>query len=456
MDIDVLLKREQLAKNICAQLNNFVDLKSTLSLITSQLKELADVEAISIRLHENGDYPYFVHEGFSNFFINHENSILSQNKGAHTPSLDCMCGKVISGEINKQNEYTSLKGSYYTNNSTDTAKLLLKEEYDTDIRNYCNTCGYQSVGLFPIKTRNENIGLIQLNDKKKDIFNPDLVEFIEMIGEQIGVAVENALLYEKLKNKNSELENSLNNLSDMQGQLLEAKKMSTLADMVSGMAHELYSPITKALNSTAESLKIAYDLAEKDTGYANQINSLSVESKQALKNIEEVQSLILSFKAIAIDQFQESRQLINLKTFIQNVINVLKPSYKEIDVSYKINCRDTIEFMSYSGALSQVLNQLLNNSLQHGFKGRSAGEISINCTVSHSGFIEIVYSDNGIGLEPGTKHKIFEPFFSTQKKRNSGLGLAIAKDLMGNKLNGQIEVDTSTDEGVEFRLKVPY
>jgi hypothetical protein len=77
MNQEILLKRETLAKEICAQLNNFVDLQNTLSLIIQQIKEMANVEAISIRLFEEGDYPYFVHEGFPESFIKAENSILS-------------------------------------------------------------------------------------------------------------------------------------------------------------------------------------------------------------------------------------------------------------------------------------------------------------------------------------------------------------------------------------------
>jgi signal transduction histidine kinase len=459
MNQEILLKRETLAKEICAQLNNFVDLQNTLSLIIQQIKEMANVEAISIRLFEEGDYPYFVHEGFPESFIKAENSILAHKTHDASDSneslqLDCLCGKVIRGNVDSLKDYYTEKGSYYTNNSSENTASLLANETDVNIRNHCNACGYESVGLFPIKSREEKIGLIQLNDKRQNVFTQDLVEFMEMIGEQIGTAVENAMLYDKLKLKNTELENSVGRLSEMQDQLLEAKKMTALADMVAGMAHEIYAPLSQAFSSTSESLRIAYDLAEKDTGYFSEINSLSLESKKALKQIEDVQALIRSFKSIAIDQFQESRQLINLKVFINDVIKVLKPSLPKIEVNYTIYCADKIEFMSYSGALSQILSQLIHNSYQHGFK-TNKGEIIITCSVA-SGFIKIVYSDNGRGLEPGIKHKIFEPFFSTQRKHNSGLGLTIAKNLTETKLNGSIEVSTSIDEGVEFTLRFPY
>ena len=108
------------------------------------------------------------------------------------------------------------------------------------------------------------------------------------------------------------------------------------------------------------------------------------------------------------------------------------------------------------GALSQILSQLIHNSYYHGFKGNKTGEISINCKLMHSNSIEITYSDNGKGLELETKHKIFEPFFSTDRKNHTGLGLTIAQNLVNNKLKGTIVVSTSADEGVEFRINIPF
>jgi signal transduction histidine kinase len=458
MDYEALLKREQLAKKICAQLNNFVDLKNTLAVIIKQLKEISGVEAISIRLFDEGDYPYYVSEGFPKSFLKAENSILSKQNipQGNQVSLDCMCGKVISGNVDKLKDYYTNKGSYWTNCSTDMHETLLEQEKDVNVRNHCNVCGYESVGLFPIKNRDKNIGLIQLNDKKRDVFTNDIIEFMEMIGEQIGIAVENSLLYDKLKNNNTELKSALNKLNSMQDQLMEAQKMSALADMVSSVTHEIYGPVSEAYRATAAALNVSYELAEKDTGYSNEINALSIDNKKSLKILEEVQELIRSFKVIAIDQFQESRQLINISSFISDVIKVITPSLKGVDVNFSVEGNEKTEIMCYSGALSQILSQLIKNSYQHGFRDRASGDIYIEFRISHSDSIELVYHDNGAGLENDTQHKIFEPFFSTDRKNHSGLGLTIVENLVQNKLQGSVEVSTAVDDGVEFRIRFPY
>ena len=253
MNTETLIRREQLVKEIFSELNNFVDLKHSLLAIIKKIKEYTGFEAVSIRLKEDNDYPYIVQEGFPELFIKQENSLCSPNiKTVNSLNgekivLECLCGNVIQGKTDPSKKYYTPKGGYYTNSTTDITPVLLKNEKNTHIRNYCNAKGYESVGLFPIKTRDENIGLIQLNDKRRNQFNEELVDFLELVGEQVGISIENALLYEKLKAKNAELQNTLDEIKVMQNQLLEAKKMTALADLVTGIAHEIYSPVSESV-----------------------------------------------------------------------------------------------------------------------------------------------------------------------------------------------------------------
>ncbi len=165
MNTELQFKREQLAKNICIELNNFVDLKNTLKSVMSYIKELTGFESVSIRLQDDGDYPYFVSQGFDEAFIKEENSLCTKLNDTAViengrPKLDCLCGCVIRGNYDSRKPYYTMKGSYWTNNSSELRPYLEKEEINNNIRNYCNDCGYESVGLFPIKSREDIIGLI--------------------------------------------------------------------------------------------------------------------------------------------------------------------------------------------------------------------------------------------------------------------------------------------------------
>ncbi|MCP4216883.1 MAG: GAF domain-containing protein [bacterium] len=211
--LEELLYRERYARLICAELNNFVDLKSTLITIITYIKEFKDFEAVSIRLHDDGDYPYFIYNGFPDSFIKHENKLCSKGKNGERTldpetgkfKLDCLCGNVIRGRVDVTLPIFTKKGSFWTNGTTAMLAQSTEENLQGTTSNYCNASGYESVAMIPIKVKDEIVGLIQVNDKRTDMFTRDIVEFIEMIGQQIGLAVRNSLTYTKLKEAMDEI-----------------------------------------------------------------------------------------------------------------------------------------------------------------------------------------------------------------------------------------------------------
>jgi len=206
-ELQKLLERERTVKLICAELNNFVDLKSTLYTVIEHIKKLTQCEAVGIRLHDDDDYPYFVSAGFPDTFIIQENSLCTKDscgnriKDPDTNKylLDCMCGNIVRGRFDPSLSFFTENGSFWSNNTSALLASTSEDERQSRTRNYCNSCGYESVALIPIKARNERVGLIQINEKKTGMFNDDLIEYIEMIGEQVGLAVQNGLVHTKLK-----------------------------------------------------------------------------------------------------------------------------------------------------------------------------------------------------------------------------------------------------------------
>jgi diguanylate cyclase (GGDEF)-like protein len=208
-----MLEREKRLKLICAELNRFVDLKSRLDTVIEHIKGLAGCEAISIRLHSEEDYPYFVYNGFTSSFIKHETNICEVDENDSTITLqegedlipECICGSVIRGVFEPDLPFFSKFGSFWTNNTTDLLTDKSLNECVGKTRNYCNWCGYESVALVPIKSEGKNIGLIQLNDKRRGMFNDEKIEFLEMIAEQIALAVQNSLIHTRLQDTLKEI-----------------------------------------------------------------------------------------------------------------------------------------------------------------------------------------------------------------------------------------------------------
>jgi hypothetical protein len=206
-EINHLLERERMAREVCAELNNFVDLESILKTVLRRIKSFTACESVAVRLHMDGDYPYYVWDGFADSFIQRETSLCHKDKsGKRVPEadgkgylLECMCGNIIRGRFIPSLPFFTNGGSFWSNNTSALLASTSEEDRQSKTRNYCNSCGYESVALIPIKAQSQTIGLLQLNDHRKDMFTLDLIEHLEMLGAQIGLAVRNATLYSKLK-----------------------------------------------------------------------------------------------------------------------------------------------------------------------------------------------------------------------------------------------------------------
>ena len=208
-----MLEKEKTAKIICAELNNFVNLKDVLMTVMDHVKKLTGCMAVSIRLHEDGDYPYFVYDGFPESFIEKENSLCAKDEGGNRIPLpdengyllDCMCGNIIQGRFDASLPFFTENGSFWANHTSALLRDTTEEDRQSGTRNHCNSCGYESVALIPIKVAEKRIGLIQLNDLSKNRFTEDLIEYLEMIAGQIGLAVQNSRTYTKLKESLEEI-----------------------------------------------------------------------------------------------------------------------------------------------------------------------------------------------------------------------------------------------------------
>jgi len=191
-------KRQELSSTILDILNSDVEAELTIKKILTLVKQFTKLDAVAIRLQEDDDYPYYITSGFNDEFIERENSICSKDmvgKIIKHPSgyacLDCMCGMIICGNTNPDLPFFTTGGSFWTNNTDDLIKGEgIPEIIKSKTRNRCNAEGYRSVALIPLVSPDrDNIGLLQLNDRRKDMFTLNMIEFFEGIGASIGIAL---------------------------------------------------------------------------------------------------------------------------------------------------------------------------------------------------------------------------------------------------------------------------
>jgi PAS domain S-box-containing protein len=188
--------RFTLTTKILNILNKSNPLSETISETINIIQTETGFSAIGLRLKKDEDYPYYSYCGFEEDFIKKENSILEYSKDRSIsrdqngkPFYECTCGLVINGKIDTSNPLFTETGSFWTNNSPGLLKLTEAEDPRYKPRNRCIHDGFLSIALIPIRANGEIVGLLQLNDKKKDCFTIDVIHFFESISEIIGVAL---------------------------------------------------------------------------------------------------------------------------------------------------------------------------------------------------------------------------------------------------------------------------
>lgn len=267
-------------------------------------------------------------------------------------------------------------------------------------------------------------------------------------------------LNEELIATNEELSNALEELKVTQEQLVEAEKIAALVSLVAGIAHEINTPIGVAITATSY-MKDITEATVKSIGEGKLAKKQFIEYMETLKesldileaSLNKGSKLVQSFKSIAIDQTEDILKEVNVKKYIEDILFTIEHEFKNKKISIEVECHESLQLKTFAGALSQVISNILLNSIQHAFKDRPSGKIIIN-VVKEKNMVLISIKDNGIGIEEDIKTKIFEPFFTTTRsERHIGLGLSIVYSIVNGRLKGNIKCESSIGEGSEFIIQ---
>jgi diguanylate cyclase (GGDEF)-like protein/PAS domain S-box-containing protein len=187
---------QHLSAEILGALNEPLGVTDVVNHILTAIKRETGLDAIAIRLRSGDDFPYFVQSGFSPEFLSTENTLIARDKNGGpcrdkngNISLECTCGLVISGQTDPANPLFTQGGSCWTNNSLPLLDLPAHQDPRLHPRNKCTHQGYCSVALIPIRANRDIVGLMQLNDRKKNCFTLGMIHFFEGLSASIGVAL---------------------------------------------------------------------------------------------------------------------------------------------------------------------------------------------------------------------------------------------------------------------------
>lgn len=254
-------------------------------------------------------------------------------------------------------------------------------------------------------------------------------------------------------------------LRQAQEQLLQNEKMAVLLGLVSGIAHEINTPIGNTVTASSQLLDETVqirDLLDRNALSRRQLNDYLDDNQQlstlVLENAQRAAQLVSSFKQVAIDQSEEANTIrsFDLQQALTSIQSQLKPQVQSRGHQLHLECpTQPLLMRSRPGALYQVISHLVSNSLSHGFNAIAHGSMSLKASV-HNDQVIVIYEDNGIGMAGQEIRRIFEPFFTTARfAGKSGLGMYLVYNLVTHSLHGKIHGENRPGGGIRFQLELP-
>lgn len=272
----------------------------------------------------------------------------------------------------------------------------------------------------------------------------------------------NNQLEELVKERTEALESSLEELSQAKNHLVESERLAALGTLVTGIAHEVNTPLGVGV-TTVSHLSLINDRAlhrlSQNNMSAQDLKDYFIKVDENISilqhNLERAAELVNSFKQVAVDQTAVALMKFNVSTYFKKIILSLKHEYKRTNHKIDIICDESLYIYTYPGALSQIMTNLIMNSLIHGFEHKKNGQIEIYFEDLGKTY-QLIYKDNGKGIGKSDLGKIFEPFFTTKRSAGgSGLGFHIIYTIVTQQLNGSINIESEIDQGIEVLIRFP-
>lgn len=265
-----------------------------------------------------------------------------------------------------------------------------------------------------------------------------------------------------LQAKNRELEQTLEYLGVAHNELMRQEKLASLGALVAGIAHEVNTPLGICVTAVSYLAEQTHELRKKLEGkrltepdLQGHLGTAEETLRILTSNVDRASSLIRSFKQVAVDQSSEGMREIKPAEYFEEVLRSIRLQFKGMRHTVAVECDPDLRVLSNPGALSQILTNLVINSIVHGFEKVERGHVLIQAHCE-DGQLTVDFQDDGCGMAPEALKHLFDPFYTTKRGRGgSGLGANVVYELVTTKLRGTIAVDSEPGKGLHYRIRLP-
>jgi GAF domain-containing protein len=427
------------------------DLKTVLDALVEAAARLCEADQGTIARERDGVYQRVAAYGFSDDFKEYVRTLPVIPERGTATGRSLLEGKVVHiPDVRADPEYTFVEAQ----------KLG----------------GFRTVLSVPMLREGTPIGVLTLTRQEVRPFTDKQIELVSTFADQAAIAIENVRLFESVEARTRELAKSLEDLRTTQDRLVQTQKLASLGQLTAGIAHEIKNPLNFVNNFSAVSVELIDELRQALSG-AHLDSKLRAEISEIADtlqgNLDKVVQHGKRADAIVKNMLLHSREgsgehrRVDINVIVEESLNLAYHGARAEKQGFNITMERSLdpaagEVDVFPQDITRVLLNLISNGFYAATKRRTEAngddyEPTLAAATRNLGDrVEIRIRDNGTGIPPEVKEKIFNPFFTTKPAgEGTGLGLSISHDIIVKQHGGSIEVDTQPGEFTEFTIILP-
>ena len=427
------------------------DLKTVLDALVEAAARLCEADQGTIARERNGVYQRVATYGFSDDFKEYVRALPVISERGTAVGRALFEGKIVHiPDVRADPEYTFVEGQ------------KLGE--------------FRTVLAVPMLREGSPIGVLSLTRHEVRPFTDKQLELVSTFADQAAIAIENVRLFESVETRTRELAKSLEDLRTAQDRLVQTEKLASLGQLTAGIAHEIKNPLNFVNNFSGVSAELIDELQDALSGLSidkkarAEINELTDTLRG---NLDKVVQHGKRADAIVKNMLLHSRQgsgehrPVDINAVVEESLNLAYHGARAEKQGFNITLERSFDPTAGEvDVFPQEITRVLLNLISNGFYAATKRKTEANggdyeptlaaATKNLGDNVEIRIRDNGTGIPPEVKEKMFNPFFTTKPVgEGTGLGLSISHDIIVKQHGGAIEVETKPGEFTEFRIVLP-